>query len=75
MSSALGRDRRQMNLCLLWQILALSQVQGPKTPGRYSPVGLQGSCNMEVLVDVDANDDGVLLSQSWLCQCCFCHRS
>jgi len=75
MPSALGRGRRQKKMCLLWQILALSQVQGPKTAGRFSTVGLQGSCNMEVLVGIDANDDVVLLSQSWLCQCCFCHRS
>ena len=69
MPSALGRGRHQKNLCLLWKISALSQVQGPKTVGRYSPVGLQGSCNMEVIVGVDANDDVVLLSQSCLCQC------
>ena len=41
MPLALGRGRRQKNLCLLWQISALSQVQGPKTAGRYSPVGLE----------------------------------
>ena len=36
MPSALGRGRRQKNLCLLWQISALSQVQGPKTGSERS---------------------------------------
>ena len=43
--------------------------------GQTAAIGRKCHCNMEVLVGVDANDNVVLLSQSWLCQCCFCHRS